>query len=196
MTSYSGGGGPQSYTPDQAKAILSLPAAAPIIIPPLVTSDGFGGLHFEFGHVITQTVGNVPDIAAQDASPTKPADKAVSFSTYGVVIPISLGDRALGGNVVEGAPIQSVMVGTYDYFVDYQVPITTTDTLQGGISPAPAPDSTSNTSDYLQTEQNAQTTTTRIYQNNDPTSDNWVDVEDTTSAEFKNDSGLVRKFIF
>lgn len=189
MVSYVGSSGqPGGYTPDEARAILALPAVAPKIIPPIVSGDGFGGLSFKFGHVITTTIGTV-SIADQVAAPDKPADTAVSFSTYGVVIPISLGQRRMTGNVLESTAIMSVMVGSYDYTVDYQIPITTTDALQGGI----APDS-SVTDDTLQIELGRSTTTTRIFQNNDPTSDNWVDVDDIDNIQFQNPSGLIRDF--
>lgn len=185
------GGKPTTgYTPAEAQAIAALPAAAPVIIPPLVTSDGFGGLTFQFGHTITTAIGNI-SIADQDAAPTKPADKAVSFSTYGVVIPISMGDRRMSGNVIQSSAIQSIMLGQYDYFVDYQIPVTTTDALLGGIQP----DNNTNTDDTLQTETERKSTTTRIFQNNDNTSDNWVDVEDINDISFMNPSNLTRQFV-
>jgi hypothetical protein len=182
----SGGNG---YTPAEARAALALPAVAPVIIPPLVTNDGFGGLHFEFGHVITTTIGTV-NIADQAAAPSKPADKVVSFSTYGVVIPISLGRRRMGGNVLESTNITSVMKGTYDYYVTYQIPITVTDAIQGGISP----DSSVSNNDTTQSELRRTTHTERVYQNNDPTSPNWVDVEVIDDIQFKNPSSLIRDF--
>jgi hypothetical protein len=189
MASFAGSAPRTNYTPDEARAALSLPAVAPKIIPPLVTNDAFGGLHFEFGHKITTEIGTV-NIADQAAAPTKPADKAVSFSTYGVVIPISIGRRRIGGNIVESSTIQTVMLGTYDYFVEYQIPITTTDAIQGGI----APDSTVSANDTLQLEQTRTTHTVRVYQNNDNTSPNWVDVEVIDGIQFKNPDGLVRDF--
>lgn len=179
------------YTPAEARAALTLAAVAPIIIPPLVTGDVFGALHFTFGHKITTAIGNAPTIADQAAAPAKPADKAVSFSTYGVVIPISSGQRRQGGNVLESTPIQSVMKGTYDYFVEYQIPITTTDTIFGGLHP----DKNANTNDGLQNETQRKTTPRRVFQNGDPLSPNWVDVLDINNISFKNPSNLVRNFV-
>ncbi len=161
-----------NYTPAEARAALALPAVDPIIIPPLVSSDVFGGLTFRFGHKITTVIGSVPTIADQQASPIKPADKAQSFSTYGVVIPISSGRRRMSGNVIESTPIKSQMLGTYDYYTTYQIPITVTDEIQGGISP----DSRYG-DDTTQSELIRKTHTVRVFQNNDDTSPNWVDVE-------------------
>lgn len=170
-----------SYSPDAARAALTLPAVAPVIIPALVNANGFGGLTFQFGHIISTDIGTV-DIADQDAAPTKPADKAVSFSTYGVVIPISLGKRRMSGNVIESTNIVSVMLGSYDYFVEYQIPITTTDELQGEIHP----DSNQDNDDFLHAETDRDTVTTRVFQNDDPDSPNWVDVENPKAIDFKN----------
>ena len=183
----------EGMTPEQARAALTLPAVAPVVIPPLVTSDGFGGLRFAFGHKITTAINNPPTIADQQASPLKPADKAVSFSTYGVVIPISGGRRRLSGNVIESSPIQSVMLGTYDYTVDYEVPITTTDSRLGSLTYAPSQE---NNPALDLTETKNTTTTDRVFQNNDPTSSNWVDVQRYQTITLIDANGISRTYTF
>lgn len=178
------------YTPDEARAILAAAAADPVIIPPTVNRSLFGGLIFAFGHTITTTVGSV-SIADQDAEPTKPADKATSFSTYGVVIPISKGHRRMGGNVIEATAIMTEMVGQYDYYTDYQIPITQTDELLGGI----APDNGSSLS-WDWSEQNNNTETERVFQNMDDTSDNYVDVLRYRNITLIDGNGISHTFRF
>lgn len=187
---------PRDYTPEEAKAFLSLPAAAPLIIPQVWSRTPFNGYSYAFGHKITTTIGDVPDIAAQEAAPTKPADKAQSFSTYGVVIPISLGKRRMGGNVVQSTAITSVMIGTYDYEVTYQVPITTTDDTFGKNTVIPGPDSDMSDELFDLTETDNTTTTERIFQDNDDTSDNWVDVERYHTITLTDAGGHTRTFTF
>ena len=63
------------------------------------------------------------NIAAQEQAPGNPGIRKAAFSTYGVAIPISIGRRAITGNVIDATDIVPVMVGTYDYWVEYQIPI-------------------------------------------------------------------------
>lgn len=184
-----------SYSPDAARAALTLPTVAPVIVNPLVSSTEFGGLNFRFGHKITTVVGTVPTIADLEASPLKPPDKATSFSTYGVTIPISSGDRRMPGNVVSSSEIQSEMKGTYDYYVTYQVPTTTTDEAYGSLTLSP--DTDQNPALGLDITETSKTTdTTRVFQNNDDTSDNWVDVERYHTITLINDQGIARTYTF
>lgn len=191
MASYGSSAKPASgYTPDSAKAALVNLQSDPIIIPPTLNRGLFGGLIYTLGHKITTTVGDI-NIADQEAEPTKPADKNESFSTYGVVIPRSMGRRRLGGNVIECSTITSAMVGAYDYYVDYQIPITQTDELQGGIHP-----DNGSSLDWDWGESNSQTQTVRIFQDNDDTSDNWVDVERYSNITLVDGNGVSHTFRF
>lgn len=191
----SSGGGPIS--PDEARAKLAGPVAAPVTIWPKIVGDTGYNPHYglQLGHKFTQTLGDMPTIADQQAEPTKPPDKALSFSTYGVVIPISLGVRRMGGNVVMSTDVTSIIEGTYYYETTYQIPITTTDTEYGSWS---AGDYPANTELYatVQDEFNRMDTITRIFQNNDPTSDNWVDVATPSTSKFRGNTGIVQTFNF
>lgn len=188
------GGG--TFTPADAKARLALPAGAPIIMSGLVEGDtSFSHPYVTSypGHKITTTTGTV-NIADQDAEPTKPADKAVSFSTYGVVIPISIGQRRIGGNVLESSPILSRMDGTYDYYTEYQIPVTTTDeTLNNAMTFAW---DDSNPMGLDLSEISATKETNRVFQNNDTTSDNWVDVETYRTITLVDSKGVARTYTF
>jgi hypothetical protein len=67
-------------------------------------------------------LGNV-NIAAQEQRPDNPGIRRQAFSTHGASIPVSIGRRPVVGNVVDCSDITPRLVGQYDYYVDYQVPI-------------------------------------------------------------------------
>lgn len=63
------------------------------------------------------------NIAQQEQAPDNPGIRKAAFSTYGVPIPVSIGRRAVTGNVIDATDFIPAIIGSYDYWVEYQVPI-------------------------------------------------------------------------
>lgn len=104
-------------TPEQAEAAIALAEKNPI--PPKPFFDGWqnprlnrGGLHIEGVR-----------IDDQKEKPTAPEVRIYSTSAYNKIIPISLGQRRLVGNIIQCTAIVPRLVGTKEYTVDYEIPI-------------------------------------------------------------------------
>jgi hypothetical protein len=76
------------------------------------------------------TLGKV-DIAAQEQRPENPGIREVAFSTYGINIPVSIGKRAVTGNIIDATPPTPEIVGAYEYWVEYKIPI-----FESGLGPS------------------------------------------------------------
>lgn len=63
------------------------------------------------------------DIAAQEQRPENPGIREVAFSTYGINIPVSIGKRAVTGNIIDATPPTPEIVGAYEYWVEYKIPV-------------------------------------------------------------------------
>ena len=187
-------GGLPTYSADTAAAIVAGLASAPVVTPVKMT----GWQSFNWGYTVSTTVGAV-SIAQQAAEPTKPADQVTSFATYGVVIPVSMGKRKMAGNVVYASDITSMLEGMYNYYIDYQIPVTTTTTFQGSAALDTSSINAPTFNDDLFgafDETDSDTETTRVYQNNDDTSANYVDVERYKFITLTNSEGNSQTFNF
>lgn len=123
-------------SPEAAMAALAAAQANPIIGTHGATGAGYYGSKTTFP--ITQhgpmgygvywrqygaAVGNV-NIQGSPQMPENPGVKTYAVSTYGLPIPISAGRRRLSGNIIAGGKIVPKLVGGYDEYVEYEVPVT------------------------------------------------------------------------
>lgn len=65
------------------------------------------------------------DIAQQEQKPENPGIRTVAFSTHGTPIPLSIGRRAITGNIVDASDIVPLYEGEYKYTIEYKIPIYT-----------------------------------------------------------------------
>lgn len=63
------------------------------------------------------------NIAEQEQAPDNPGIRTQKFSTHGVSIPVSIGHRPVTGNIIDASEIVPRLEGTYDYWVEYQIPL-------------------------------------------------------------------------
>lgn len=105
------------FSPEEAEAAIALAEANPI--PPRPFMNGWqapslnkSGFHIEGVH-----------IDSQKEKPEAPEVRQYSTSSYDRTIAISLGRRRLGGNVIQCSALVPRLVGTREYFVEYQIPI-------------------------------------------------------------------------
>jgi len=104
-------------TPEAAEAAISLAEKNPI--PPNTLGTKWGnprlnkpGFHIEGVR-----------IEDQDEKPTAPEVRNFSTSSYNKMIPISLGRRRLGGNIIQCTAIVPRLVGTHEYTITYEIPV-------------------------------------------------------------------------
>lgn len=104
-------------TPEEAEAAIAYAEANPIAPKPFM--DGWQspilnkpGFHIEGVR-----------IEDQKEKPEAPEVRIYATSAYNKVIPISLGQRRLVGNIIQCSAIIPRLVGTREYFIDYEVPI-------------------------------------------------------------------------
>jgi uncharacterized phage protein (TIGR02218 family) len=119
----------RTYTPAEAQAMLARLVANPIpVTNATMTLDsyfsptmGYQRVNFVPGkpgyHV------EDPRVEDQQAKPEKPEVRFASASTYGRVIPISLGRRRLEGNLIQSSNLVPRLVGTTTMTIEYEVPI-------------------------------------------------------------------------
>lgn len=119
----------RSFTPAEAQAMLARLVANPIpVTNRTMTQDsyysptmGYQRVNFVPGkpgyHI------EDPRIEDQSAKPEKPETRFVTASTYGRVIPISLGRRRLEGNLIQASNLTPKLVGTTTKTIEYEIPI-------------------------------------------------------------------------
>lgn len=109
------------YTPEQAAAALAHAHANPL--PSVVSLQRTGWYSHKVSRARGFVLGDIPNIAEQEGKPANPGIREASVSTYGGTIPISIGRRRLGGNVIEASTLVPRLIGTRTYTVDYEIPI-------------------------------------------------------------------------
>lgn len=172
-----------SYTPEEAQAAITYAYENPVIAKiTSANSDGFGGLRI--GWQDGRSIGNVR-IEDQTEKPTNPGIRGEAVSTYGKIIPISMGKRRLAGNIIQSSDMVPKLIGTYEYDVEYQVPIYEDPFITGWVLEG----------DFEHDETERVTHTVRVTNPNDPAQ--FVDVEVVDDVTFKNPrTGVTNRYLF
>lgn len=118
----------RTYSPEEAQAMLAKLVANPIPAQNGNWQGGYEGPGFrsywwrkrgaQSGYHVED-----PRIEDQTAKPEKPETRYATASTYGKVIPISMGKRRLEGNLILCSALVPKLVGNKDYTIEYEVPI-------------------------------------------------------------------------
>lgn len=61
------------------------------------------------------------DTVQDRQTPDNPGLRYATASTYGVNIPVSLGQRFIGGNVIDASELRPVLVGYREYYTDVRI---------------------------------------------------------------------------
>jgi hypothetical protein len=119
----------RTYTPAEAQAMLARLVANPIpVTNATMTLDSYFSPYMGYQRVnfVPGKPGyhvEDPRIEDEQAKPEKPETRFVTASTYGRVIPISLGRRRMEGNLIQSSNLVPRMVGTTTKTIEYEVPI-------------------------------------------------------------------------
>lgn len=79
------------------------------------------------------------DLPNQPQMPENPGIREQAFSTHGISIPISIGARAITGNVIDSGGVNPRLIGYREYYVEYKIPVYTHWGSGGGGGPGPGP---------------------------------------------------------
>lgn len=105
----------QTMTPEQAQAALANALSNPVA----PVDWTLLGPQYSRGY----RIGDVRIEDQQEQKPENPGIRKVTASTYGKTIPVSLGRRRLAGNVIQSSAMVPKLEGTFEYEIEYQIPI-------------------------------------------------------------------------
>lgn len=77
--------------------------------------DPMGQYYVIFEPTITRKV-------VEQQTPANPGIRLVAASTYGTVVPVSIGRRVVTGNIIDAEPITPRLEGAYEYTVTERIP--------------------------------------------------------------------------
>lgn len=59
----------------------------------------------------------------EQQTPANPGIRLVAASTYGTIVPVSIGRRVVTGNIIDAEPITPRLEGAYEYTVEERTPV-------------------------------------------------------------------------
>lgn len=104
-------------TPEEAQAAISVAEKNPIAPKPFMHGWENPRLNKPGFHI------EGVRIEDQKEKPEAPEVRIYSTSAYNKIIPISLGQRRLVGNIIQCSSIVPRLVGTHEVTIDYEIPV-------------------------------------------------------------------------